>query len=133
MSKMLSTITLFGLLTVSDAQAQSNEPIQARVPFAFMAHDTMLASGNYQLTYSSNAHILSIRGLNQDSSGTFAIALPVTSEPGPGKFIFRCYDKSCYLAQLSYGTGLGLSLPQSAKERKLAFVTHVASITIPTK
>ncbi len=66
MFKMFSTMTLLGLATFSAAYAQSSQPIQAKVPFAFMVQDTTLAAGNYQLTYNNNAHSLTIRGLGPE-------------------------------------------------------------------
>jgi len=136
MFKMFSTMTLFGLLTVSTAYAQSNQPIQAHVPFAFTVQATTLTPGNYQLTYSSSAHILSIRGLDQNSSGAFATALPARAASGPGKLVFNCYNKSCYLAQVWQGAtagGAGLRLLHTEQERRIAVLTRAVSITIPAK
>jgi hypothetical protein len=136
MFKTFSTITLVGLLTLLAAHAQSNQPIQAAIPFAFTAQDATLAAGNYQLTYSSSAHILSIRGLDRNLGGTFVTALPVTASGGTGKLVFRCYDKSCQLAEISQGArmgGGGLRLPLTGHQRKVAIFARVAWVTVLTK
>jgi hypothetical protein len=136
MFKIFSTMTLFGVLTVSASHAQSNQPIQAHVPFAFTVQTTTLTPGNYQLTYSSSAHTLSIRGLDQNSSGAFATAMPAPAASGPGKLVFNCYNKSCYLAQVWQGAtagGAGLRLPHTGQEHRIAALTRAVSITIPAK
>ncbi len=139
MFKMFSTMTLLGLATFSAAYAQSSEPAQAKVPFAFTVQDTTLAAGNYQLTYSNTAHILSIRGLDQNSGGAFVTAEPTSasgSSSASGKLVFRCYGKTCYLAQVWHGGSdgnRGLKLLPTEPERKLALATRVTSITIPAK
>ena len=50
MFKTLSTMTLLGLLTLSAALAQSEQPIRAKVPLAFTVQNTRLPAGNYQLS-----------------------------------------------------------------------------------
>jgi hypothetical protein len=139
MFKVFSTTALFGLLAVSAIHAQTGEPIQANVPFAFTVQDTTLAAGNYQLTYSNSAHILWIRGLDQNAGAAFATARP-SDASGPsdsqGKLVFRCYDKICYLAQVWHGRdsgSRGLYLRQPERQRTLAFTTRVVNITIPAK
>lgn len=142
MFKIFSTMTLLGLATLSAAYAQSSQPIQAKVPFAFTAQNTTLSAGNYQLTYSNITHRLSLRGLDQNSSAAFATAIPATasgSSIDSARLVFQCYGKSCYLALVWRGSngggwGLeGLELPQSDSQRTLAFQTRVVSITIPAK
>ena len=48
MFKTFSTIAVLSLLTLSAAQAQSEQPIQAKVPFTFTVQNTTLAAGNYR-------------------------------------------------------------------------------------
>ena len=76
MSKMLSTITVYGLLTISAAYAQSGQPFQAKIPFAFRAQNTTLVAGTYQLTYNPSAHRIMIHGLDSNSGGALATAMP---------------------------------------------------------
>ncbi len=135
MFKMLSTITLFGLLTIPTAHAQSS-PIQVKIPFAFTVHDGMLAAGDYQLRYNSTAHVISIQGLDQNASGLLMPAVAIAGADGPGKLVFNCYDKSCYLAQVWQGAaagGRGLQVTQGDQERRISFVIHPISTTIAAK
>ncbi|MBV9498340.1 MAG: hypothetical protein JO138_03095 [Acidobacteriaceae bacterium] len=138
MFKMFSITTLLGLSTIS-AYAQSSAPIQAEVPFAFMVQDTTLPAGNYQFTYNSSAQRLLIRGLGQSSEGVFATAVPVTASESSNvstRLIFKCYDNTCYLEQVSQGGisgNQGLKVPQGVEERRMAFLPPAVPITIPAK
>ena len=131
MTKMFSTMTVYGLLTVSAAYAQSEQPIQAKVPFAFRAQNSTLAAGSYQLTYSTSAHTLLIQRLDLNSKGAFAIAVPTIGPEAlgeSGKLVFDCYEKTCYLARVwqgRIGSGVGLKVPHPKPEREVAFATRV--------
>jgi len=134
MFKTFSTIAVLSLLTLSAAQAQSEQPIQAKVPFTFTVQNTTLAAGNYRLTYSPTAHILLIRGLDQNSGGAFIRAMQSAGAAGPGKLVFNCNEGNCSLAEVWAGAGVrGLQVPQGERQRKLSFVTRVVSMTVPAK
>jgi hypothetical protein len=139
MTKMFSTITLYGLLMLPAAYAQSEQPIQAKVPFAFRAPNATLAAGSYQLTYSTSAHTLMIRGLDENSQAAFATAAPITgSAPRgeSGKLVFDCYEKTCYLARVwqgRIGSGRGLRVPHPKPQAKVVFAARAVTITVPTK
>ncbi|MGC2659128.1 MAG: hypothetical protein WA324_14305 [Bryobacteraceae bacterium] len=137
MFKMFSTMTLFGLLTISAAYGGSSQTLKADIPFAFMVRNTTLAAGNYQLTYDTRSHLVSVHGLNRNLGSTFALAFPATgAADGPTKLVFHCYDKSCWLTQAWSGYSareVGLELPPTERQRGVAFVTRVLSFTTPTK
>jgi hypothetical protein len=139
MTKIFSTMTVYGLLTVCAAYAQSGQPIQAKIPFAFRAQNATLAAGTYQLTYSTSAHRLMIRGVDQNSDGAFAIAVPRTDSGArseSGKLVFDCYEKTCYLARVwqgRIGSGLGLELPHPKPERGVVLSTRMVTITVPAE
>jgi hypothetical protein len=139
MFKLFSTMTFFGLLMIPAAYAQSGQPIQAKVPFAFTVQNTTMAAGNYQMTYSQSAHILTIRRLEQNSGGVFATAIPAgasESSSGPGRLVFQCYGNACYLAhvwQAATARGRGLDVPEGKQERKMTFLARAVSITIAAK
>jgi hypothetical protein len=139
MTKMFSTITVHGLLMLPAAYAQSEQPIQANVPFAFRASKATLAAGSYQLTYNTSAHTLMIRGLDQNSEAAFATAAPMTGS-GPrgesGKLVFDCYEKTCYLARVwqgRIGSGRGLKVPHPKPEREVVLATRMVTITVPAE
>jgi len=140
MTKMLSITAVYGLLMVSAVYAQSGEPVEARVPFAFRAQKATLPAGTYRLTYSMSGHTLNIQGRGLNSKGAFATAVPTTDSGSlgrPGKLVFECYDKTCYLAQVwhhdSIGNGRGLQVPHPQPERKVSFAARVVTITVPAK
>jgi hypothetical protein len=133
MFKTFSTIALLGLLTLSAAQAQSEQPIHANVPFAFTVQKTTLAAGIYRLTYNQTAHILLIRGLDRNPGAVFTQAVPSAGMDRAGKLVFNCYDKYCYLArvwQADQAGGRGLQLPQDERERRLSSLRRAVSVAV---
>ena len=139
MFKTFSTMTLLGLLTLSSAQAQSERPIRAKVPFAFAVQNTMLPAGSYELNYNSISHILIVRGLENNSGPLYSAAQPVSDarqSHGPAKLVFGCYGESCFLTRVWQGVhlgGEGLVLTPSTRQRSLAFTTRAVYIMIPSK
>ena len=138
MLKMFSITAFLGLAAIS-VYAQSSPPIQAEVPFAFIVQDTTLPAGNYQFTYNSSAQRLLIRGLDQNSESVFATAVPASASEASdasAKLTFESYNNTYYLEEVSQ-TGIsgneGLKVPQGMRERRIASLTHTASITIPAK
>jgi hypothetical protein len=132
----LTTVTFFGWLTASAVHAQSSTPMQARIPFAFTVQKTVLAAGNYRLTYSSTGHFLAIRGLDRQRSGVFVGGVPTGMADGPGKLRFDCEGKTCSLAQVSQGAAAGggsWQIRPVRQERRVALLTRVISRTIPTQ
>jgi hypothetical protein len=136
MSKLFSTITLFGLMATSALYAQSSQPIQADVPFAFTVQKRALPAGTYRFTYDSNTNIVSIQGLSRNRGAAFATASPGAPADGPAKVVFHCYDNGCRLAQFWQGSKLGgksLSLRQSVRDRNITALTRIVSATSVAK
>ncbi len=139
MFKTFSMISLFGFLTISAAYAQSGQPVQANVPFAFTLENRTLSAGNYQLTYNSSAQRLMIRGLDRNSASAVITVLPTLGSEFPGRngrLVFDCYRKTCYLAQVwqgSVGGNRGLKVLPTARQRALAISARIAAVTIPAK
>lgn len=135
MLKIFSTMMLLGVASIS-VYAQSAQPLQANVPFAFTVQETILPAGSYQFTYNNTAHTLSIRALNRDSRGAFVTAEP-TSAPNSSteraRLTFHCYGKSCYLAQAWQGSSTGLKVRETEHERRLALATRLIAVTIPAR
>ena len=136
MFKMFSTITVFGFLTMPAAFAQSEQSMQARIPFAFAVQHKTMAAGNYQLTYNSTAHVVAIRGLDERSSGVYALVSATGAASGEGKLLFHCVDKSCWLAEVRQADSLGgggLQLRQTERERKAMFLSRVVAVAVAAK
>src|SRR6202008_3183523 len=97
---------------------------------------SMRVPGTYRLTYNLTAHILWVQGLDQNSKALFTEAAPSADGDGPGKLVFNCYGKTCYLARVWQGgqaSSRGLQLQQTGQQRRLAFFTRVVPITAGTK
>jgi hypothetical protein len=91
MTKMFSTIILSGLAMMSTAYAQSSQPIQAKVPFAFTVQGTILAAGNYRLTYSdthgsSTSEVSKARGVAHLCSQGQRVRLELPKSPQSWSF-----------------------------------------------
>lgn len=134
MLKLFSTATLFGLLSISAAYAESSQAVQADIPFAFTIHNSVLPAGSYRL--SSAGSVLTIRGLDPNAESALTIARPELDPQGMrghARLVFQCSGKQCYLAQVWQGgtaEGKVVQLPKTASERKLSFVTRVISMTM---
>jgi hypothetical protein len=135
MSKMFLKLTLFGLLAGVAAHAQSSQPLQANVPFAFTVRQATLPAGSYRLTFARNGYVLRVQGVNNPADNALTLAAP-GSDPqgraGAARLVFHCYGKGCYLAQVWDGgaAGTGLELPHTQQERRLAFQTRIISMTM---
>jgi hypothetical protein len=138
MFRTFSKLITLGPLAISLAPGQSSQSVQTNIPFGFTVQDMTLSAGNYQLSYNNTAHILWIRGLDQNSPGAFVTARPdkvSISSRRDGDLVFQCYDKICYLADVRAAiTGYGdLKVHLPGSERTLALTKHVVNVTIPIK
>lgn len=139
MFKTLSTITLLGLLAFPAAQAQSNQALEAHVPFTFQVQNRTFTPGTYRLSYSSLAPILSLRGGEQISRTAYVRALPAKGSNRAGreaKLVFECYGKSCYLTQMWQSAdsgGAGLQLPRGDRESHISLSTRAVRVIVPAK
>jgi len=139
MFKTFSMTSLFALLSLSAAHAQSGQPIRANVPFAFAVQNTVLQPGNYEVSYSSTSHILSLRSSDRNSRTEFVSAQPISGASeahAAGKLVFGCYGESCWLTGVWHGADLGgqglLLKPSRSRGGALAF-TRAVSVTVPSK
>ena len=69
--KVLTTMTLFGLLIVPLARAQSSRAVEADIPFDFGVQNTVLPAGTYRLTFDLGTRSVTIRDLDQLSTDMF--------------------------------------------------------------
>jgi hypothetical protein len=136
MFKAISTLTIFGLLAMSAAQAQSNQPLHAQIPFAFEVQGATLPAGAYQLSYSNTSHLLT---LNTAKHAVFLTMRPAANSPvasETGKVLFQCYRGSCYLAAVwpsatSGQPALQVITPEPAS--RMSFVTRAVSLAATAK
>lgn len=137
MFKTLSTMTVLGLLTLSAAQAQSSQTVQAHVPFAFQMQHKAFAAGNYRLRYSIDSHMLYVRGIDGRSSGGFALVSPAGKSRHASKYgelVFNCYGSACFLAEIWQSADVGgarLQLSHSEPERRISL--SLRAVSIPAK
>ncbi len=135
MFKTFATITLLSVATISGVLAQSAQPRQAHVPFAFTVQDTVLPAGHYQFTYNNTTHLLLIRGLDRNGGAGFVTAEPIgaSTSSEQARLTFDCYDKTCYLEQAWERSTTGLKVLRPVRERRLVMAARVIEITIPAR
>jgi len=140
--KVFTTMTLFGLLILPLAHAQSNLPVQANIPFDFGVRNRIMPAGDYKLTYTPRNGALFIRG-SDGKNGVFVVTSPSTSgKPelnGKGKVVFNRVGGVYFLSQLWHGRGEreGLEVHKTSRERDLAAgmsgsSLELASVSVPT-
>jgi hypothetical protein len=140
--KVFTTMTLFGLLIVPLAHAQSSRPLRADIPFDFGVKDKVLPAGNYQLIYDNSRGGVFISGLDQNG-GAFASTIltgAVRQRDETALLVFNRYGHTYFLSQVWQGAGgrSVIELPKTRSERDLiaripAPGVERASITVPTK
>jgi hypothetical protein len=136
-------MTLFGLLIVPLANAQSSRPVQADIPFDFGVANRVMPAGNYRLTYSHDNKTLSIRGLDQNAKAaviTYALQDKWPQQNKATRLTFNRVGGTYFLSQMFHGQGLltGSEVPRSRSERDLiaripALGVERALITIPAR
>jgi hypothetical protein len=135
MFKTFSTLTILGSLAISAAQAQSNQLLQAEIPFAFAVQSATLPAGAYLLSYSSISHILTVTGAK---CAAFMLMIPASSPVASqtGKVVFQCFGDRCYLAAVRPMAASGQPALQTMKTERswgFSFVTRAVSLTGPAK
>ena len=136
MFKTFSTLTVFGLLAMSAAQAQSNQSLRADIPFAFQVQNATLQAGTYQFSYSDTSHVLTLKSATNAAMVPMKPAAhsPVASETG--KVLFQCYGGGCYLAAVWPGAESGepaVQVTTHRPSRQISFVTRAVPLTRTTK
>lgn len=141
--KVFTTMTLFGLLILPLAHAQSSQPVRANIPFDFGVRNRVMPAGTYQLTYSPLTHFLSISGVDDNFNivvWTYSSTGANRPRDGKGKLVFNHYGGTYFLSQLWQGPGqpAALEVDKTSRERNLAARISApgverASIIVPVR
>jgi hypothetical protein len=142
--KVFTTMTLFGLLILPLAHAQSSRPVRANIPFDFGVQNRVMPAGTYQLTYSALSHGVVIRGVDDNNLNIFVMTYSSTDanrpRDGKGKLVFNRYGGTYFLSQLwqSPGQPDALEVNRTSRERNLAARISApgverASIIVPVR
>lgn len=107
----LSAVLLAAVLL---APAGASEPVRMQVPFSFTVHETHMAAGEYEVSYSGpdTIHLKSERGSAYllTPSGRSARMAP--------RLVFNRYGKEYFLCEIWIGNSVR-RLPRSEREEEL--------------
>ncbi len=138
MTKQILTVAAALVFTaVAPAQIHAQETTQAQVPFAFQAGDTTMPAGEYQIRRAlpSNKRVQQIQRADSAASA-FVITLPTESpkkNAGP-RLIFHCYSNECFLSEIWAGSGDGMKLMVSRREKEVSRASadnELAVVSLP--
>ncbi len=121
--QILAVAAALVFTALAPAQSHAQQITQAKVPFAFQAGNTMMPAGEYQIQRA----LPEVKTLQQirrtdSSASTFVRTNVVESRDknADPKLIFHCYSNECFLSEIWAGSGQGLKLEQSRREKELS-------------
>jgi hypothetical protein len=121
--QILAVAAALVFTALAPAQSHAQQITQAKVPFAFQAGDTMMPAGEYQIqrVLPSTKAVQLIRRTDSSAS-TFVFTNVVESRDknADPKLIFHCYSNECFLSEIWAGSGQGLKLEQSRREKEVS-------------
>jgi len=127
MTSILMAAGIAGPL-VAHLSAQDNRTA-ADIPFTFVANQTVMPAGRYELKQSdASGMVFIIR--NADGRAAFvATGIHETGSPDRPHLTFACYGKECVLAKIApAGSAIAYSLSERSVEKNLHHTLSVASM-----
>jgi hypothetical protein len=121
MKKLVYKILMagMGIAGVGAAQAQERS-IRAEVPFDFYMGANPMPHGAYRVERMMNGNVVALRTA-AGAKSTTSWSIVGDSENEQARLVFRCYGKSCFLAEVWPGNGrAGWAIPRGAREKELA-------------
>jgi hypothetical protein len=124
MTKQILTVAAALVFTaLAPVQSHAQQTTQAKVPFAFQVADKTMPAGEYQIRRAlpSSKALQQIRRADMSAS-TFVFTNPTgkTEKNAEPKLIFHCYSSECFLSEIQTGSGEGMKLVVSRREKELA-------------
>ena len=121
--QILAVAAALVFTALAPAQSHAQQITQAKVPFAFQAGNTMMPAGEYQIQRAlpSTKAVQQIRRTDSSAS-TFVLTNVVESRDKntDSKLIFHCYGNECFLSEIWVGSGQGLKLMPSRREKEVS-------------
>jgi hypothetical protein len=125
------------LTAFAPVQTHAQQATQAKIPFAFQAGNTMMPAGEYQIQRALPTGTTAQLIRRTDSSAsTYVLTNAVDSRDknfNP-QLIFHCYTNECFLSEIWVGSGQGLKLQQSRREKELSHASaenELAVVSMP--
>jgi hypothetical protein len=121
--QILAVAAALVFTALAPAQSHAQQITQAKVPFAFQAGNTMMPAGEYQIQRAL-PEVKTLQQIRRTDSfaSTFVRTNVVESRDknADPKLIFHCYSNECFLSEIWAGSGQGLKLEQSRREKELS-------------
>jgi hypothetical protein len=121
--QILAVAAALVFTAVAPAQSHAQQVTQAKVPFAFQAGNTMMPAGEYQIQRAvPEVKTLQLIRRADSSASTFVSTNVVESRDKitGSRLIFHCYSNECFLSEIWAGSGQGLKLEQSRREKEVS-------------
>jgi hypothetical protein len=124
MKKQIITVAAaLAFIALAPSPSHAQQVMQAKVPFAFQAGDTMMPAGEYRIQRAlpSTKAVQHIRRADSSAS-TFVLtnATENREKNAEPKLIFHCYSNECFLSEIWSGNSQGLKLMVSRREKELS-------------
>jgi hypothetical protein len=118
------------LLSTGSAYAQS-APSTFKVPFGFIAGETVLAAGEYHITKDRTPGMLQLWGSDRNTILVVAGNIQTLNASTQTKIVFHRYDNRYFLAQIWVeGQNQGREVPIGRLEREMAIKSDSKSMAI---
>jgi hypothetical protein len=121
--QILAVAAALVFTALAPAQSHAQQVTQAKIPFAFQAGNTMMPAGEYQIQRAlPEVKTLQLIRRTDSSASTFVGTNVVESRDknAESKLIFHCYSNECFLSEIWIGSGQGLKLVQSRREKEVS-------------
>jgi hypothetical protein len=122
-SKLIALASLFLALTAVSAQAQSRGTIEVQIPFDFIAGETRLPAGTYNIKRISRGDEKALLVRSQDNRVTALVStnsVEASAERSQARLVFHRYGEQYFLSQVwNAGSLAGRELPASKAEREV--------------
>jgi hypothetical protein len=121
--QILAVAAALVFTALAPAQSHAQQITQAKVPFAFQVGNTMMPAGEYQIQRAlPEVKTLQLIRRTDSSASTFVRTNVVESRDknAESKLIFHCYSNECFLSEIWVGSGQGLKLEQSRREKEVS-------------
>ena len=126
---ILTTLSLFVMLTAMSVYAQFDSVLVANIPFQFMIGNTAFPAGEYTVTY-MDTHLMRVQSQDHSES-IFVITGPAQARKMGNRLVFNRYGDQYFLSTIWRTGDPGRAIRMSRSERKLVQATSALDKSAP--
>lgn len=138
MTKQILAVAAAVVFTaLAPAQSHAQQANRASIPFAFQAGNKTMPAGEYRIVRAlpDTEAVQQIRRTDASASTlVHTYAADLNQNDAASKLTFHCYTNECFLSEIWVGSGQGLKLMPSRREKEvsLAKTEHeLAVVAVP--